>query len=63
MELEGESLCVYIVHDQVENLVELRVFVVPDCFRPLAAILPNPDFNIRVHFAEQVTPRRNAVYL
>ena len=61
MQLECEDLGVQVVHNQVEDLVELWVLGVPDCF---GALLPvsHSQVNIRVHFAEQIPTSSDVLY-
>ena len=62
MQLDGEHLGVQIVHDQVEDLIVLGIFGVPD---GLGALLPVPHckIDIRVHFTEQIAARGDMLHL
>ena len=63
VQLQGERLRVDVVHYQVEDLVELRVFGIPQGAGALVAVVPDPQFHVRVHLAQQVPASRDVLHL
>ena len=63
MQLQGEGLGVDAVHNQVEDLIVLRVLGVPQGAGALVAVLPYPQLHVGVHLAQQVAAGRDALHL